>query len=368
MRILFFIDTIQSGGAAKKTSLIASELARRTHEIYVITDTEKQSIYEFDCRVKFVPLCNSMFKSSRMLRLLGKMKMIRTIVRDLHPDLVITILPHVSFYVKVALIGLKVPIIFSDETSFARKDRLMISFIRRVFYNVADAVVILTENDKQILGKNIPKKVVINNPVVFPPYLGSLSDKKKEILAIGSSREWYIKGFDLLFKAFSPLVSKFPDWKLVIAGDASEPYYQEVLNMVKNEGIEDSVRFLGLRSDIFDVMDGASIYALSSRAEGFSLSLIEAMSQKCACVAFDNHGVINEVSCGGKGVVIVKDGEVNDFSSALDRLMSDCDFREELTIQSEECLNRYLLNNIVVQWEDLCYSLCGKKRNLKLVM
>lgn len=352
MNIVYILDTMQYGGAAKKISLIANELAQRNHKITIITDTSLPIGFELSDKIKVLPLIkNTNFKKNQISKFRHKLLQIRNLVSSCKPDIVVSVLPHVSFYTKISLIGKKIPIVFSDETSFARKDNKFIYFIRHYFYNFADRVVVLTENDVKLLGRNIPKKIAIHNPVKYPSYNYDFSNKKKTILAIGPLKEWYIKGFDLLFKAFSKIAHKYPDWNIAIAGDDREPYKTEVLNLAIKERISNQVRLLGFQKDIYDIMRSSSIYALSSRIEGFSLSLVEALSQGCSCIAFENHGVIQEVSCGGKGVVIIKDKDVDSFSAALEKLMNDETYRKELAQEGRKCITEYEINSIVDKWE-----------------
>lgn len=357
MKILYFMDAMHFGGAAKKTTTIANELLRRGHQVSFVTDTHYKIGYPLESDIQVIPLYREDQSSANILsKFIRKLKRVRCIVNSVSPDVVISVLPHVSFYVKLALWGKRTPVIFSDETSFARKDSRFVHFIRHRFYNAADAVVVLTENDIRLLGKNIPKKVAIHNPVVCPVFNGDFASKEEIVLAIGSLKEWGIKGFDLLFKAFSKVEGKYPDWKIVIAGDDKEPYKTKVLEMTNEYGLDGRVCILGYRSDIIDIMAKASIYALSSRVEGFSLALVEAISQGCACVAFENHGVINEVSCGGKGVLMVKDGDVEGFSESLERLMADETLRRQMAENGTECVKEYSLGSIVDKWETVFFN------------
>ena len=146
-----------------------------------------------------------------------------------------------------------------------------------------------------------------------------------------------------------------------IAGDDKEPYRKQVLKFASKENISNQVHFLGFRSDIYDIMRRSSIYALSSRVEGFSLSLIEAISQGCACVAFENYGVINEVSCDGKGVLIVKDGDIDMFAESLKKLMMDQNLRVKLANEGVSCLKQYDIVSIVDRWENTFDNLIKKK-------
>lgn len=339
------------GGAAKKTTMIANELVHRGNVVSIVTDTRLPIAFSLSSNINIIPLYDSNRSRNHISRFGGKLRRIRNIVRTYRPDVVISVLPHVSFYVKLSLIGINIPIVFSDETSFARKDNCFIHFIRHRFYNVADAVIVLTNNDVRLLGNNIRRKVVIHNPIICPKSDNTSWVKNKTILAIGPLEEWNIKGFDLLIQAFGKIAKEFPDWKLEIAGYDKEPYRSQILELASKEGILNQIYLLGFRKDIYKIMGYSAIYALSSRIEGFSLSLVEAISQGCACVAFGNHGVIDEVSCGGKGVLIVKDGAVNDFAESLKKLMLDQTLREKLAQEGEECVKQYNIELIADRWE-----------------
>lgn len=360
MKILYFLDAMIFGGAAKKTTMIANELVRRGNEVSIVTDTSRPIGFKLDDAIRVIPLYDEgQARGNRFFKLARKLRRVRSIVKSVDPDVVVSVLPHVSFYVKLSLVGLRVPVVFSDETSFARKDSRFVHFIRHRFYNIADAVVVLTENDVKLLGRNIPKKVAIHNPVACPEYDSALNPKEKTILAIGPLKEWDIKGFDLLFKAFQPLARVYPEWKIVIAGDAKEPYTTKVEEMIKASDLENRVDLLGFRTDIYSVMAKSSIFALSSRVEGFSLSLVEAQSQGCACVAFEDHGVINEVSCGGKGVLLVKDGDVEGFTRQLEKLMESPEERKRLSEEGRIVVSEYGIDKIVTYWEELFLRISG---------
>ncbi len=75
--------------------------------------------------------------------------------------------------------------------------------------------------------------------------------------------------------------------RLDIAGDGSERASLEAL--AKSVGAEDSVCFLGRvgESSLPEVYARSAIFLTTSTSEGFGLSLLEAMSSGCACVASD---------------------------------------------------------------------------------
>lgn len=353
MKILYCINGMHFGGAARKVAMLTGELVRRGHEIHIATNLFLPIGFQLDPAVKRHSIYpEDAYSRGRGYRLVNVIKNVRRIVDTVRPDVIVSVLPHVSLYVRIATIGSGIPIVFSDETSFARKDSLIDYMIRKHLYYFADAVVILTHNDAEILGSRIPKKVVINNPVIVPS-LGEEGTREKIVMAIGPLFEWHLKGFDMLFDAFASLRGDFPEWRLMIVGAKDEVTERNLREMAKKKGINDILDLPGFRSDIYSLMKKTEIYALTSRAEGFSLSLVEAMSQGCACVAFRCHGVIEEVTQGGNGVLLVNDGDVSGLTDALRRNMANESLRRNLASKGLECLPWYDVSFIASEWEKL---------------
>ena len=102
---------------------------------------------------------------------------------------------------------------------------------------------------------------------VMTPVLGSVGRLER------------IKGYDLMLEAFRLLRSKWgngPAPILVITGEGAERGHLETL--VASYGLRDTIKFLGWRDDIHDLHATFTLFTLSSRSEGTSISLLEAMS------------------------------------------------------------------------------------------
>jgi glycosyltransferase involved in cell wall biosynthesis len=74
---------------------------------------------------------------------------------------------------------------------------------------------------------------------------------------------------------------------LEIAGDGSEK--DALAELAKSIGVDEVVHFLGRASEgsLPELYGGSAIFLTTSISEGFGLSLLEAMSSGCACVASD---------------------------------------------------------------------------------
>ncbi len=105
----------------------------------------------------------------------------------------------------------------------------------------------------------------------------SLKDRVTKTIGCVSRLMKY-KGLQLALKAFSKVVNRFPDAKLLIAG--SGPYAQDLAKISQDLGISKNVRFLGRISEKgkFKLYGETRVAISPSYREGFGISVIEANS------------------------------------------------------------------------------------------
>ncbi len=83
------------------------------------------------------------------------------------------------------------------------------------------------------------------------------------------------KGHRYLLEAMPRVLEKFPHVVLALAGDG--PLAGELVDLAKELGVEESVRFLGYRHDVPDLLRACDIFALVSPDEGLGTSVLDAM-------------------------------------------------------------------------------------------
>lgn len=93
--------------------------------------------------------------------------------------------------------------------------------------------------------------------------------------ALGSLR--YIKGFDVLLRAFKMVREEYSECILMIGGDGPEK--ENLIKLSKELAIDDSVHFLGKieSKDKYNFFEGNSAFVCSSRTETFSVVCAEAL-------------------------------------------------------------------------------------------
>lgn len=107
-----------------------------------------------------------------------------------------------------------------------------------------------------------------------------------------------IKGPDVLLEAFASLAMESLQAQLVFVGDGS--LRQGLSARADALGLEDRVRFLGVREDIPAIMAGLDVLVLPSLSEGLPFALLEGMAAGKAVVA----------SAVGRIPAIISDGGV----------------------------------------------------------
>jgi glycosyltransferase involved in cell wall biosynthesis len=118
---------------------------------------------------------------------------------------------------------------------------------------------------------------------------------------------------------------------LLVAGDG--PLRPDVERVAR----EHAVRVLGYRRDVQRVLSAADFFVLSSRREGLSLSLLEAMSLALPSVVSDE--AANAEAVGDTGIVVGY-GDVDAFAAAFVRLAADQSERASLGSRARERVER----------------------------
>ena len=111
---------------------------------------------------------------------------------------------------------------------------------------------------------------------------------------------------------------------------------EEVKQLALSLGVSERVRFLGLRTDIPNVLRAADIIVMSSHWEGLSLSNVEGMSAHKPFIASDVNG-LKEVTMGYG--ILVPHEDAKALAEEINRLASDEAYYNEI---AERCYNRAL--------------------------
>lgn len=222
--------------------------------------------------------------------------------------------------------------------------------------NKFDKIVVLTEQDAEEWKVYFGNVMSIPNPLTIAPI--SADTNAKKVLAVG--RFTAQKGFDYLINAWAIVQKKFPDWKLNIYGHGE--LEEELRQQIKKLNLEDHIQLCTPRKDINKVFSEHSIFALSSRFEGFPLVLIEALSSGLAPVSFNcKNGPQQMMGDSRLKDFLVEPFDTKIFAEKLMQLMENENLRTEMAEEALKVSERFELNKIMNVWDNLFNSLTKPK-------
>ena len=343
MKILVFISKLHGGGAERVASIMLNHLCKQ-HDVTAAVFDDRKS-YTIDERVKIVNISvGAKIRPYQLNRIVKCRKAIKT----LKPDLIISFMVDLNRFVIIANLHTNIKLIVSEHITLQTKQSLIRKITRHILYKLASKVTLLTKSDYNH-AKWLNNKVLMYNPLDMEISSNNLIRDKK-IIAIGSQNRWIGKGFDILIQAWAKIASSHPEWKLQFVGETND---NKISEMVKEFHLENQVDFLGWTNDIAKVLQTKSIYVLSSRREGFPCSLIEAMSQGCACVAFDCKTGPDEIITDGQSGLLARNGDIDDLATKLQLLIEDETLRQKLSVGAMEEVKRFDKELIMKQWDEL---------------
>jgi glycosyltransferase involved in cell wall biosynthesis len=200
------------------------------------------------------------------------------------------------------------------------------------------ATVVVAEDSRRYLtGKGIPGKLleVIHNGIEDCQCNEDarqklraewMVDDHRPVVGVASRLD-PVKGIEYLLTAFSRLSRKHGNAVLVVVGTGAVE--KQLQAQAAGEGVGERVRFTGFRSDVAQCLCAFDIFVLPSLAEYHSIGLLEAMRAGRPIVATDVGGNTESVR-DGREALIVKPADAEALESALDRLLSRDDLREQL--------------------------------------
>lgn len=148
-----------------------------------------------------------------------------------------------------------------------------------------------------------------------------------------ASRLFRWKGHDDLVEALSSIQRELPDVRLIIVGEddpranpGGGSYRQELVEMIRQRGLERNVVFTGFRTDVPDLMSASDVFCQPSAEEPFGMVYLEAMAARTPVVAYSSGGAPEVVDHGETGLLVDR-GDIPALAAALLRLLSDGDLR-----------------------------------------
>jgi glycosyltransferase involved in cell wall biosynthesis len=146
------------------------------------------------------------------------------------------------------------------------------------------------------------------------------------------------KGYNELVQVIPHLIKEFPDVKFVWVGDGE--LREDLINKVREYGIEDKVLFLGYRSDVPRLLKSADLFVFPTHYEGQPFALLEAMGHGLPIVTSDASGIPELIENRVHGLLF-RTGDSCDLSEALRWALMHSDSMKEMARNAQQRVQEF---------------------------
>ena len=243
-------------------------------------------------------------------------------------------------------------VLVGQEHMHLRAHRPALAADIRRRYGRLDALAVLTEGDRADYAALLAgaRTRVVRLPNAVPALAGDGARPEAQVV-VAAGRLTRQKGFDLLVRAFAEVAPRFPGWELRIYGGGQERAALE--RQVEAAGMAGRIRLMGSTRRLGEAFAEASVFALSSRFEGFGMVIVEAMGCGLPVVSFDcPRGPADIITPGSDGLLVAPE-DVGGFAAALGELMSDPERRRSYGAAARATARAYDPATIAARWEAL---------------
>ena len=171
---------------------------------------------------------------------------------------------------------------------------------------------------------------------------------KKSIIYTG--RLAYQKGIDVLIRSFSKLNGE-TGCQLIIIGDG--PERQDIVRLIDHYQLSKSVILIEVAEDIASYLNTADVFVLSSRFEGLSNSLLEAMACEIPVISSRVGGSVDIINEGINGLLVDVDNE-EQLSQAISKALNNFSLAASLGGNARKTIEAsYDLNKVADRYLEL---------------
>lgn len=202
----------------------------------------------------------------------------------------------------------------------------IIMFIIPFVLKRTDRVKLLYENQlAPFNGLKLSKKVeCFHDFVPISHFKPDIPSEAKYILFLGFP--WFLKGVDILLKAFNKISNDYPEYYLKIVGYCNDKtYYQQLAENNQQIQLCNPVHY----HEAIKLMEGCSLFILPSRTEAMGRVLLEAMASKKPIIACNVDGIPTYIKHGYNGLLFESEN-IDDLAEKMKTILGNEDYAKQI--------------------------------------
>lgn len=371
--ILFFMETVDFGGAEtvftniikniNKSKFCIKVVTERDHELF--TDEIKAAV-PYDCFIKTERSAVRDFWNKIVIKLslvLSEKNIRKYFIRG-------------NFDVEVAFCeGYSTKIIGNSGKKNCKKiawvhtDVIKNPWSEKIFgsaeeekkcYEKFDAIVCVAETMKESFIKKygMAEKVhVLYNPLDFESVIKKSAEKTD--FKFGDGMKFVlagtfikIKGFDRFVKVCKRLKDDGEHFSALIMGDGEEK--ENIKKIIAETNLGDTVKILDFQTNPYKYIAHSDVYVCSSYAEGYSTAVSESVALNVPVITTECSGmreIFGENECG-----IICENSEDGLYNAMKKVLNDPSLLKKFSVEEKKRANDFSLNKRMKTIEDFIES------------
>lgn len=358
MRVFFYLaDVTFTGGIEKITTTLSNYFVQQGMEVCIVSNfrTNKSYSYKLDERVNTVFLSETPYAGKpgsieRLKLFLSIRKRVKAFFRTLHNEIIIIQAFPNAFLYFLAMGKKNGNHIITTEHVHYFYYGVFVRLLRSFVYKQYNNVCVLTNADKHQYDKLKIQATVIPNAITPFSARGPASDeRKKTLLGVGRLEEQ--KNFKGLIAVFKRIHCIYPEWQLHIYGKGT--LHDELEQQINELKLSDCAKLMGVSNSIESVFSEAGIFVLTSLYEGFSMVIVEAMSNGVPVISYDcPNGPADLIENEENGLLVENQNEEELYKSIC-RMIEDSALRKRCSEYALNTVQKYNIQNVFWQWKTL---------------
>ena len=363
MRVLHVIDSLVLGGAEVLVKDLAPRMRARGIDFEVLILRRTNSPVEVAVRESGVPVHDTELKN--LYSPVQIVKLARVVDRY---DVVHVQLFPAQLWTAAAFAWRRRParLITTEQNTWNyRRDHWWLRPLDAWMYRQYELIACNSEGTAAELRRWCPstadKLRIVDNGIPLEQFVTATPAELDGFIVPGLTRLAFVarmypqKDHATLFRA----LTKVPNAQLVLVGDG--PLRPQLQDMAQRLGIANRVAFLGLRTDVAQVLKACDIYVHSTNSDGFGIAACEAMAAGLPVIVSDVPGLAEVVE--GAGIVFPK-GDDEALARELRMLIASPDRCRQMSRASSERAQHFSIDRIVDEYIDLYQAACGDHRSM----
>lgn len=382
MKVLFFISTLENDGAERAMSNITTHLPKEM-KADILLNSISENDFPTDARKISLGMKPNAKKGLfyQLKAFCIRVPKLIKLKRENHYDACISFMESAN--ICNILTGNKycktiVSVRVSVEHDESWKYKYIVRPLVRIFYKKADRVVAVAEGVRKGLIEyfNLAanKVTTITNGYDVSLIHRQMNEQcevdikqnEEEFVFVTVGRLSFQKAQWHLVRAFSEVVKKCPNAKLLIVGQGEDKEY--LLQLIESYNLEDKINILPYQKNPFSVLDDCDVYVMPSMFEGYCNALCEALICGLPCIATDFQTSAREILAPDTSIEVINIDSIEYAKYGV--LVPVCSGKRYQGIECLEMQEELLARAMVEMYRDTKlqerYKIAAKERGKQL--